>query len=149
MIHGFESIFGGAKHVHIVVSEEAKTYRPEMEWLAGQIKHSELKIQNPEFTDFKEGDAVYRFFELFDLKNVASANKIFELAAGKKIKLTPPPKPIFEEKMLFALVVEPQPPTFLAAGTGRRFSGAAEKNHSRTPGWLTRRHCRRTRRFPN
>ena len=32
------------------------------------------------------------------------AKKIFELAAEKKIKLTPPPKPIFEEKMLFALL---------------------------------------------
>ena len=30
--------------------------------------------------------------------------KIFELAAAKKITLTPPPKPIFEEKMLFALL---------------------------------------------
>src|SRR6267378_3536435 len=29
MIRGFESIFGDAKQVHIVVSEEAATYRPE------------------------------------------------------------------------------------------------------------------------
>ncbi len=104
MIRGFESIFGGAKQVQLVVSEEAKAYRPEMEWLAGQIKNSELKVRNSEFADFKEGDAVYRFFELFDLKNVASAKRIFELAADKKIRLTPPPKPIFEEKMLFALL---------------------------------------------
>jgi hypothetical protein len=104
MIRGFESIFGDAKQVHIVVSEEAKTYRPEMEWLAGQMKNSEFRIQNSEFSDFKEGDAVYRFFELFDLKNIASAKKIFELAAEKKIRVTPPPKPMFEEKMLFALL---------------------------------------------
>src|ERR1700677_203880 len=32
MFRGFESIFGDAKQVNIVVSEEAKTYRPEMEW---------------------------------------------------------------------------------------------------------------------
>ena len=31
-------------------------------------------------------------------------NRIFELAAEKKIRLTPPPKPVFEEKMLFALL---------------------------------------------
>jgi hypothetical protein len=104
MIRGFESIFGDAKRVHIVVSEEAKTYRPEMEWLAGQMRNSEFKIQNSEFADFAAGDAVYRFFELFDLPNVANAKKIFELASEKKIKLTPPPKPIFEEKMLFALL---------------------------------------------
>jgi hypothetical protein len=104
MIRGFESIFGDAKQVHIVVSEEAKTYRPEMEWLAGQMKDSGFRIQDSEFADFKDGDAVYRFFELFDLPNVPNAKRIFELAAEKKIKLTPPPKPVFEEKMLFALL---------------------------------------------
>jgi hypothetical protein len=104
MIRGFESIFSGAKRVHIVVSEEAKTYRPEMEWIAAQTGNSKFKIQNSEFADFAAGDAVYRFFELFDLPNVANAKKIFELASEKKVKLTPPPKPIFEEKMLFALL---------------------------------------------
>jgi hypothetical protein len=104
MIRGFEGIFGNAKTVHIVISEEASTYRPEMEWLAKQIKNSEFTIQNSDFADFKEGDAVYRFFELFDLANVPGAKKIFELASEKKITLTPPPKPVFEEKMLFALL---------------------------------------------
>jgi len=104
MIRGFESIFGDAKQVQIVVSEEAKTYRPEMEWLAAQIGNSKFKIQNSKFEDFAKGDAVYRFFELFDLPNVANAKIIFELAAEKKIRLTPPPKPMFEEKMLFALL---------------------------------------------
>jgi hypothetical protein len=104
MIRGFESIFGDAKRIHLVVSEEAATYRPEMQWLANQMKNSEFRIRNSEFTDFKDGDAVYRFFELFDLANVANTEKIFELAAEKKIRLTPPPKPMFEEKMLFALL---------------------------------------------
>jgi len=104
MIRGFESIFGDAKQVHVVVSEEAKTYRPEMEWLANQTGDSKFRIQNSEFKDFKDGDAGYRFFELFDLPNVSNAKKIFELASEKKIKVTPPPKPIFEEKMLFALL---------------------------------------------
>ena len=104
MMRGFESIFGDARQVHIVVSEEAATYRPEMEWLADQLGNSKFKIQNSKFEDFAEGDAVYRFFELFDLPNVASAQKIFELAVEKKIRLTPPPKPMFEEKMLFALL---------------------------------------------
>ena len=104
MLRGFESIFGEAKQVHIVVSEEAATYRPEMEWLASQTGNSKFKIQNSKFEDFADGDAVYRFFELFDLPNVANAKQIFELAAEKKIRLTPPPKPMFEEKMLFALL---------------------------------------------
>lgn len=103
MIRGFESIFGDAKQVHIIVSEEAKTYRPEMEWIAGQLG-SRFSVHDSQFNDFTEGDAVYRFFELFDLPNVANAKKILELAAEKKIRLTPPPKPMFEEKMLFALL---------------------------------------------
>ena len=104
MIRGFESIFGDAKRVHLVVSEEAATYRPEMEWLAGQLGNSKFKIQNSKFEDFTDGDAVYRFFELFDLPNVPSSKKIFELAEARRIRLTPPPKPVFEEKMLFALL---------------------------------------------
>ena len=104
MIHGFESIFGDAKQVHIVVSEEAKTYRPEMEWLARQMRSAECGVRNSSFTEFNEGDAVYRFFELFDLANVANAKRIFDLASERKIRLTPPPKPVFEEKMLFALL---------------------------------------------
>jgi hypothetical protein len=104
MLCGFESIFGDTKQVHIVVSEEAATYRPEMVWIADQIGSSKFKIQNSKFEAFAEGDAVYRFFELFDLPNVPAAKKIFELAAEKKIRLTPPPKPLFEEKMLFALL---------------------------------------------
>ena len=103
MIRGFESIFGDAKNVHVIISEEAKTYRPEMEWVSEQIG-SRFTIHDSRFTNFADGDAVYRFFELFDLANVPNAKRIFELAAEKKIKLTPPPKPMFEEKMLFALL---------------------------------------------
>ena len=107
MIRGFESIFGDAKQVHIVVSEEAATYRPEMVWLAEQLngkKQRTVNVQPSTFNQFVEGDAVYRFFELFDLPNVANAKRILELATEKKIRLTPPPKPMFEEKMLFALL---------------------------------------------
>ena len=104
MLRGFESIFGDAKTVHIVVSEEAATYRSEMEWLSKQVRSAECGVRSADFSDFKDGDAVYRFFELFDLKNVSNAEQIFRLAAEKKIRLTPPPKPVFEEKMLFALL---------------------------------------------
>jgi hypothetical protein len=103
MIRGFESIFGDVKQVQIVVSEEAKAYRPEMEWMSEQIG-SRFMVHDSNFNDFAGGGAVYRFFELFDLPNVANAKRIFELAAEKKIRLTPPPKPLFEEKMLFALL---------------------------------------------
>jgi hypothetical protein len=104
MCDGFAGIFGNSPRIHIVVSEEAATYRLEMEWLAGQMQGAAFAVRDPAFTGFAEGDAVYRFFELFDLANVASAPRIFELAQAKRIRLTPPPKPIFEEKMLFALL---------------------------------------------
>jgi hypothetical protein len=104
MIRGFASIFGDAARVQIVVSEEAATYRPEMEWLAAQIQDPRFHVQGAQFADFRDGDAVYRFFELFDLANVPSAKAIFQLAVEKKIRVTPPPKPLFEEKMLFALL---------------------------------------------
>ena len=103
MLRGFESIFGGVKNVRIVVSEEAATYKPEMQWVAEQLG-ARFTIHHSRFTDFAEGDAVYRFFEMFDLANVPNSKQIFELAAEKKIRLTPPPKPIFEEKLLFALL---------------------------------------------
>jgi len=104
MLRGFASIFGEAERVHIVVSEEAVTYQPEMEWMAQQLQSSEFKVRSSKFEDFSDGDAVYRFFELFDLANVPNSKRIFDLAAAKKISLTPPPKPVFEEKMLFALL---------------------------------------------
>jgi hypothetical protein len=103
MLRGFESIFGNAPKAHIIVSEEAATYRPEMEWVAQQLG-PRFQVRDARFSGFREGDAVYRFFELFDAENVPNARQLFQLAAEKKIRMTPPPRPVFEEKMLFALL---------------------------------------------
>ena len=103
MLRGFEGIFGQAAKVHIVVSDEAGTYRPEMSWVAGQLG-SRFEVRGAEFADPTEGDAVYRFFELFDLANVPGSGALFDLAREQRISFTPPPKPLFEEKMLFALL---------------------------------------------
>lgn len=103
MLRGFASIFGEAPAVRIVVSEESATYRPEMQWLCEQLG-ARFSIQDSSFKDFRAGDAAYRFFELFDLANVPNAKTMFELAAEKRLHVTPPPKPVFEEKMLFALL---------------------------------------------
>jgi len=101
MLDGFRTVLpnGG----DIVLSRESATYRPEMEWVAAQLD-GRFTVRDSQFKDFAEGEAVYRFFELFDLPNVPNAKRIFELASEKKIRLTPPPKPMFEEKMLFALL---------------------------------------------
>ncbi len=104
MLQGFASIFGDAPRVHIIVSEEAATYRPEMAWLAEQLGNSRFTVQDADFDAVQEGDAVYRFFELFDLANIPAAERLFTLASEKRIRLTPPPKPVLEEKMWFALL---------------------------------------------
>ena len=126
MIRGFESIFGDAKQVHIVVSKEAATYKPEMQWLAEQLG-PRFTIHDSRFSDFTDGSAVYRFFELFDLKNVASAKTIFELAQEKKIRVTPPPKPMFEEKMLFALLWNRNLQSFWRQELGESFFARLKK----------------------
>lgn len=104
MVRGFESIFGDAPAVHLMVSEESATYRPEMEWLADEIEAARFQVVDSDFTDFRDEDAVYRFFELFDLPNIRAADSLFAAATEKRIHLTPPPRPILEEKMLLALL---------------------------------------------
>ena len=104
MMRGFSGIFGDAPQVHIVVSEEAASYRPEMEWLAAQIDSNRFHVRDAKHTAFGEGDAVYRFFELFDLPNIPSSTDIFQRAMEKRLRITPPPKPVLEEKMTSALL---------------------------------------------
>ena len=104
MLKGFAGIFGEDQKVHIVVSEESKTYRPEMEWLAQQLGSERFAVRDARFKDFADSDAVYRFFELFDLPNVATGELILERAREGRIRLTPPPKPMLEEKLMFALL---------------------------------------------
>lgn len=97
MIDGFRAITGG--HPDIVVSEEAGTYRPEMEWLARQAggRVHDAARYSP------NGANIYRFFELFDLPNVPPAGEIMAAAKRNGLTVTPPFKPYLEEKMWFAL----------------------------------------------
>lgn len=100
---GFAGIFGEAPRVRVVVSEEAAAYRPEMEWLAARLG-PRFEVVDGAFTGFAPGEAVYRFFELFDLAQVPAADRILPLAAAGAIWLTPPMKPLFEEKLGLALL---------------------------------------------
>jgi hypothetical protein len=106
MLHGFGSIFGGAPVVHVVVSDEAATYRPEMAWACRQLNALGYCFAHRDTQpfEFSPGEAVYRFFELFDLDHVAAADSLLEAAVRKQILLTPPPKAFFEEKLLLALL---------------------------------------------
>ncbi len=106
----------------IVVSEEAKDYRPEMAWLATRLRTDGLESYcvEPREIRFTEealmisgdmGDrpvsVLYRFFELFDLKNVPKAELIMYSAKKDRVVVTPPFKPALEEKSAFALFHHP------------------------------------------
>jgi hypothetical protein len=120
MLRGFEGIFGSAPTVNIIVSKESETYRPEMAWVASQLGER-FHVRDSQFDAFHDGDAAYRFFEMYDAPNVPNARRIFDLAAQKKIRLTSPPKPIFEEKMLFALLWNRNLRGFWRQELGERF----------------------------
>ncbi len=105
MLDGFRSVLpeGG----DVVISQEAATYRPEMEWIAARLKdrHREFdwRVVAAENYDPQNGRAVYRFFELFDLPNIPKIQNTLRVNAEGRITITPPIKPYLEEKMWFAL----------------------------------------------
>jgi hypothetical protein len=103
MIDGFRSIL--PKGV-IAVSKESETYRPEMEWLCDQMSARfgpEWRVAEAETWDFRSPDALYRFFEMFDLPNLPSRESLIEAATSGNLRITPPLKPYLEEKLWFGL----------------------------------------------
>ncbi len=99
MIEGFRSLFPG--EADIVISEEAGDYRPEMEWLASQLKGDGWQLHQAETYEPRDVP-IYRFFELFDLGNVPFAQRIIETRAGG-VPVNSPMKAFLEEKMWLAL----------------------------------------------
>jgi hypothetical protein len=112
MLEGFRSVLpeGG----DILVSQEAATYRPEMEWTAAQLNQRRTSnIEHPTSKSWRvvpaenyepqDGRAVYRFFELFDLPNIPEIERTLRANAMGRTTITPPIKPYLEEKMWFAL----------------------------------------------
>ena len=126
MIDGFTKIFGDVHTVHLMVSEESATYRPEMEWLAEQSGPN-FSVRDSDYSGIKERDSLYRFFELFDLENIESAYQIFKLACSGLINITAPPKSYLEEKMLFALFWNRNLQSFWQRELGGRFVERMEK----------------------
>ncbi len=127
MVRGFASMLRSAQGQHagcvaIVVSEEAKDYRPEMTWLAAQLRQQGLPAWciEPRQIRFTEdglrlqtdnGDQaiglIYRFYELFDLLNVPKAELVQYAVKKDWVTVTPPYKPALEEKSAFALLHHP------------------------------------------
>ena len=105
MLDGFQSVLPTG--ADIVISQEASTYRPEMEWIAARLNdrqpHLHWRVTPAENYEPQNGRAVYRFFELFDLPNIPNIEKTLRAASESQITITPPIKPYLEEKMWFAL----------------------------------------------
>jgi hypothetical protein len=102
MLDGFAAVFPGGD---ILVSEEAATYRPEMEWLAARLNETRDGHWRVLGTEARDDLAprIYRFFELFDLPNIAAAPGIIRRLRDGSLTVTPPFKPALEEKLWFAL----------------------------------------------
>jgi hypothetical protein len=100
MLDGFRKLLpNGGK---VLVSAEAGDYRPEMEWLAGELGAG-WQVAGAEGFE-PTGEDVYRFFELFDWESVTAVRKLAEASAGGLQTVTPPFKPHFEEKLWLALL---------------------------------------------
>ena len=104
--------------IALVVSDEAATYRPEMRWLAGVLQRQGRRVHclRPEDVFPLGGalcfdvdgtpekiDIVYRFFELFDLGRIPTAEYLFEAWAGGEVVIAPPMRHFQEEKLALAL----------------------------------------------
>jgi hypothetical protein len=111
MLEGFQTVLpsGG----DIVISQEAATYRPEMEWVAARLNERRTsnaehgrpnwRVVAAENYEPQDGRDVYRFFELFDLPNIPEIDNLLRANAEGRVSITPPIKPFLEEKMWFAL----------------------------------------------
>ncbi|MFZ5861581.1 MAG: hypothetical protein ACOYXR_01840 [Nitrospirota bacterium] len=110
--------FGRHARVAIVVSDESADYRPEMRFMARALEASGLwaRAVSPSevvfhedglFVDAPTGseriDVLYRFFELFDLKNVPKSELFLYAAKKGTVRFTPPAKAFLEEKLAMAL----------------------------------------------
>ena len=104
--------------IALLVSDEASTYRPEMQWLARELQKQGRRVfcLRPEdvfplggalFFDI-EGtpekiDIIYRFFELFDLGNIRTAPYFLEAWGNGEVVIAPPMRHFQEEKLALAL----------------------------------------------
>jgi hypothetical protein len=121
--------------IALAVSDEAATYRPEMQWLASQlqlrgkrvfcVRPDDIFPLGPSVCLDLEGnpekiDVVYRFFELFDLANVKTARFIFEAWAAGEVAIGPPMRHFQEEKLALALFHHHLLPDFWAESLSGR-----------------------------
>ncbi|HEY9764934.1 MAG TPA: hypothetical protein V6C82_01150, partial [Chroococcales cyanobacterium] len=121
----------------IVVSREADDYWEEMVFLGEELDALGFptRVARPEQIDFSEKglsldgreiSVLYRFFELFDLKNVPKSELFLYSAKKERVRVTPPLKAFLEEKMLFALFHHPSLRSFWQSELGESFDFLAK-----------------------
>ncbi len=105
MVEGFRRAFPDED---FVVSRESADYEPEMRWLAERLGDGRA-VLHPWSLDLAalRGRALYRFFELFDLRNVEQSDALLAMARAGELRLTAPPKAFMEEKLWLALFWSP------------------------------------------
>ncbi len=125
----------------IVVSEESGDYWEEMAWLAAALRERghpvyAVRPQDVHFTEEallvpeggspgpRDGDetpagaplvpikVLYRFFELYDVKNVPKWELMLYASKKQRVVITPPAKSYLEEKLSFALLHHPALETY-------------------------------------
>lgn len=103
MLDGFRSLLpdGGS----VLISEESRDYRPEMEWLTRELGDA-WDVASAEGYD-PNGQSLYRFFELFDWESIPAVKRLAEKVVAGKIEMTPPFKPHLEDKLWLALLWSP------------------------------------------
>lgn len=104
--------------IAILVSDEASTYRPEMDWIASVLQEKGLRVYCRHTSDLiplgdafcidvdgnpEEVDVIYRFWELFDQENIPVMEQLMRAVEEGRIAVTPPMKHFHEEKLSLAL----------------------------------------------
>ncbi len=133
----------------IVVSEEASAYRPEMSYLGDRLNATGLEtyVIGPEELSFVEDglfidgvhgrrriDVIYRFFELFDLRNLPQIDLILYAVRKGLVKITPPLKAYHEEKMMMALFHHPLLSNFWHQHLGKKSVAFLQQTFPKT--WI-------------
>lgn len=124
--------------VAIAVSEEADDYRAEFEWLARDLRKcgANISVCHPEemkisvegvFLNGEKIDVLYRFFELFDLSSVPTADTLFEAVERGNVVVTPPMRPFQEEKSALALLHHPTLFPFWCESLGSEYFSLMKK----------------------
>ena len=154
MVDGFERMLRSFAEqedpvVAIVISEESASWRPEMAWVADrlnarglethviapeEIVFSEEALHTPPDAGHRRIDVIYRFFELFDLKNIPKMELVLYAAKKNAVKVTPPLKPYLEEKMLMALFQHPMLSDFWSQQLGQETTSFLEMTFPKT--WI-------------